>query len=98
QGQEEKPGKINYLLGNDPAQWHPGLSTFGRVRVQGIYPGVDLVYYGNQRRLEYDFTIAPRADPRAIAIHFEGADKITINDQGELVLRLGGDEIRQPRP
>ncbi len=97
-GQEKMPGKINYFIGNDPAQWRAGVPTFAKVQVRGIYSGIDLVYYGNQQRLEYDFTIAPRADPQAIAIRFEGADKISISDQGELVLRLGDEEIRQPRP
>ena len=64
----------------------------------GLYPGVKLAYYGNQRQLEYDFTVAPDADPGVIAIHFDGADKISVNPAGELVLNLGDSEIRQPKP
>jgi hypothetical protein len=97
-GVEQMSGKINYLIGNDPAQWRTDIATFARVQVDAIYPGIDLVYYGNEQRLEYDFTIAPRVNPQAIAIYFTGADKIQITDQGELVLTLGADEIRQPRP
>lgn len=96
-GDGELPGKINYLIG-DSAQWHTGLPTFSKVRVEDIYPGVNLIYYGNQHQLEYDFTIAPEANPNAIAIHFDGADKISVNEKGELVLALGIDEIRQPAP
>jgi hypothetical protein len=92
------PGKINYLIGGDAAQWHTGVATFSKVRVEDIYPGVNLVYYGSQRQLEYDFTVAPGADPDVIAIHFDGADKIFVNENGELVLTLGKDEIRQPAP
>jgi hypothetical protein len=91
-------GKINHFDGNQPAQWRAGVPTFAKVRVAEIYPGVNLVYYGNQQRLEYDFTIAAGAQPEAIAIHFNGADKISVNAQGELVLKLGHDEMLQPRP
>jgi len=97
-GDIELPGKINYLTGDDPAQWHTGVATFAKVRVGELYPGVNLVYYGNQQQLEYDFTIAPGAKPDAIAIHFDGVDKITVNAKGELILTLGDAEIRQPKP
>lgn len=97
-GDMELPGKVNYLMGNDPAAWRTGVPTFARVRVGQLYPGVDLVYYGNQRQLEYDFTLALGADPDLIKIHFDGADKISIGGQGQLILALGRDEIRQPAP
>jgi hypothetical protein len=97
-GDAELPGKINYLTGNGPAQWHTGVATFAKVRVGELYPGVNLVYYGNQQQLEYDFDIAPGTDPDVIAIHFDGTDKISINPQGELILGLAGGEIRQPKP
>jgi hypothetical protein len=97
-GEGELPGKINYFIGNDPAQWHTGVSTFTRLRVEEIYPGVNLVYYGNQQRLEYDFVVAPHADPAAIAIRFDGPEKIRVDARGDLVLSLGQDEIRQPKP
>lgn len=97
-GEEKLAGKINYLTGNDPAQWKTGVPIFARVRVEQLYPGIGLVYYGNHRQLEYDFTIAPGADPDAIAVHFSGADRISIGPAGELVLDLGNGEIRQPKP
>ena len=97
-GDSELSGKVNYLMGNDPAAWRTGVPTFARVRVEELYPGVDLVYYGNQRQLEYDFTLAPGADPDLIKIHFDGADKISIGTHGELILALGRDEICQPAP
>ncbi len=92
------PGKINYLTGNNPAQWRAGVPIFAKVRVEEIYPGINLVYYGNQQQIEYDLTVAAGASPNSIAIHFDGADKIMTNAQGELVLKLGGREILQPRP
>ncbi|HLX96984.1 MAG TPA: SBBP repeat-containing protein, partial [Verrucomicrobiae bacterium] len=97
-GDAELSGKVNYLMGNDPAAWRSGVPTFARVRVGQLYPGVNLVYYGNQRQLEYDFTLAPGTDPDMIKIHFDGVDKISIGGQGELILALGRDEIHQPGP
>ena len=97
-GTAELPGKINYLTGNDPARWQTRLPLFARVRVEEMYPGIGLVYYGNQQHLEYDFEIAPGANPDAVRIHFDGVDKITVNPQGGLVLSVGRGEIQQPRP
>ncbi len=97
-GDAELPGRINYLIGNDRAQWRVGVTPFGKIRVEELYPGVNLVYYGNQRQLEYDFTLAPGADPGAIAMRFDGADKLSINPEGELIVSLAGGEIRQRKP
>ena len=91
-------GKINYLIGNDPSQWRTDLSVFSRVQIEDVYPGINLIYYGSQDQLEYDFVIAPHAKPQSIALHFDEVDKIEINSDGELVLSLGADEIRFHRP
>ena len=97
-GDAELPGKINYFTGANPAQWRSGVPIFAKVRVDEIYPGINLVYYGNPRQIEYDLTVAAGASPDLIALHFDGADEITTNANGELVLKLGGCEILQPRP
>ena len=97
-GDAAMPGKINYLVGSNPAQWQSGVTAFAQVRVDGIYPGVNVVYYGNGRQLEYDFDLAPGIDPQTIAIRFDGAEKISVNPQGELVVRLDGGEIIQHQP
>ena len=97
-GEGAMPGTINYLLDGDPAQWRTGITTFAKVRVQALYPGISLVYYGNHQRLEYDFTIAPGADPATIAIHYEGVDRLALNEAGDLLLGLGAEEVCQPRP
>lgn len=97
-GVDELPGTVNYLIGNDSARWRTGVPTFARVRVGQLYPGINLVYYGNQRRLEYDFDIAPGTDPGVVKIHFNDAVKILIGDRGELILTLADGEIRQPAP
>ena len=97
-GDAELPGKVNYFVGNDPAQWHFGVPTFARVRVPEIYPGIDVIYFGNQHQLEYDFTVAAGANPDVMAIRFAGVEKISVRAGGELVLTLPGGEIRQPKP
>src|SRR5439155_20264122 len=91
-------GKINYLVGNAPTHWQVGISTYAQLQVEDLYYGINLVYYDNQHQLEYDLIVSPGTDPAAITIHFEGEDDVSINQQGELVLKLGPDEIRQPRP
>jgi hypothetical protein len=97
-GKEALPGKVNYLIGKDQGKWHTGIPTYGKVAYEGIYPGVDLVYYGNQGQLEYDFVVAPGADPGKVKLLFRGADKIEVNPAGELVLRAASGEIRMHKP
>ena len=97
-GSGELPGKVNYLIGNDPSAWRTGMGLFSRVQVQGIYPGINLVYYCGQQQLEYDFTVAPQADPSAVALQIEGADYVRVDDNGDLVLQVGDAEIRQHKP
>src|SRR6266850_2206770 len=97
-GLDELPGKANYFIGKDPAKWRTNVPTYAKVRYHEVYPGIDLVYYGNQRRLEYDFLVAPGADPNGIVIGFQGAERLEIDAQGELVLHVAGDVIRQRVP
>ena len=73
-GEEELPGKSNYFIGNDPRKWRTNVPTYAKVKYRNIYPGVDLVYYGNQSgQLEYDFVLAPGADPSAILLAIDAA-------------------------
>ncbi len=97
-GQEELPGKVNYLVGKDSKQWRTGISTYAKVAYENLYPGIDLVYYGNQRQLEYDFVVHPGTNPDVIALNFDGAGPLKVDAEGELVLQTGGGEIRQRKP
>jgi Bacterial Ig-like domain (group 3)/MBG domain (YGX type)/Beta-propeller repeat len=97
-GIDQLPGKSNYFLGNDPAEWHANVPTYAKVRYEQIYPGVDLLYYGNQRELEYDFVISPGADPAQIRLAIEGAEKIWIDADGNAVLHCPSGDIRLLRP
>ncbi|PYP19022.1 MAG: hypothetical protein DMD54_03995 [Gemmatimonadetes bacterium] len=97
-GREELPGKANYFIGKDSAKWRTNVPTYAKVHYREVYPGIDLIYYGNQRQLEYDFVVAPGADPKKIGLGFKGADKLEIDEQGELVLHVSGGAIRQHKP
>src|SRR5436309_1962128 len=96
-GLDELPGKANYLIGN-PAKWRTNVPTYAKVHYREVYPGMDLVYYGNQRQLEYDFVVSPRADPERIVLGFQGAERLEINAEGEFVLHAAGGAIRQRVP
>ncbi|TMG77584.1 MAG: hypothetical protein E6H80_00745, partial [Betaproteobacteria bacterium] len=97
-GLEEQPGKANYFIGKDPAKWRTNIPTYATVHYREVYPGIDLVYYGNQRQLEYDFVVAPGADPKKIVLGFKGTDKLEVDAQGDLVLHAAGGVIRQQKP
>lgn len=97
-GSDEAPGKSNYLIGDDPKQWRTNLANYAKVKYHGVYPGVDLIYYGNQSQLEYDFVLKPGADPQPIKLAFEGAERMSIDAGGDLVLGLKEGDVRQRKP
>jgi hypothetical protein len=97
-GLDPLPGKVNYFAGNNPKSWHTDVPTYARVKYTAVYPGVDLIFYGNQRRLEYDFVVAPGADPKAIQLKVEGARKLRIDSQGNVVLGLANGEMKLEKP
>ncbi|HEX6044720.1 MAG TPA: SBBP repeat-containing protein, partial [Pyrinomonadaceae bacterium] len=97
-GEDELPGKVNYLLGDKPEQWHTNIPTYRKVRYREIYPGVDVVYYGNQRQLEYDFVVAAGRDPGVIKFKLAGADRINLDESGDLRLTVNNSEVRLHKP
>jgi hypothetical protein len=98
-GVDELPGKSNYFLGSDPEKWRTNVPNYAKVRYQDVYPGVDLVYYGKQGKLEYDFVVAPGADPNSIKLSFQGAERIAIDEEtGDLVLSAHRRELRFHKP
>jgi len=98
QGVDQLPGKSNYFIGNDPSKWRTNVPTYGKVEYRDVYPGVDLVYYGNGRQLEHDFVVAPGVDPRQIRFAVQGADKVELDAQGDLVLRAGNGDVHLRKP
>src|SRR3990172_3478393 len=97
-GVEELPGKSNYFIGNDPKKWRTNIPHYGKVRYREAYPGIDLVFYGNPWQLEYDFVIAPGADPDTITLVFEGVDRLEIDNEGNLILHTAGGHLIQRTP
>jgi hypothetical protein len=97
-GEGELSARANYFIGNDATRWRRDIPQFARVRVEQVYRGIDVVYYGSGRQLEYDLNVAPGANSRAIRLAFDGANQISINRAGELVIKTKLGEIRQPKP
>lgn len=98
-GEGQLPAKGNYFIGNDRTRWRTNISTYRKVRYDGVYPGVDVVYYGKQHELEYDFVIAPGASPRIISWQLDGARDVKLSASGELTASLaGGERIVQHTP
>ena len=98
EGLDQLPGQSNYFIGNDPSKWRTHVPNYARVKYRNVYPGVDVVYYGNQRQIEHDFVVAPGADPRQIHFRVSGADSVGLDSQGELVMHAAGGELRQRKP
>src|ERR1700734_715660 len=96
-GVDEQAGKTNYLLGSR-SNWKTGVTNFAAVKYQEVYPGIDLKYYSRGRQLEYDFDIAPQADASMIALTIEGADKITTDKDGSLVLKTAAGNVTWRKP
>ena len=97
-GLDRLAGTSNYFIGSDPSQWHTNIANYGQVEYQNLYPGVDLVFYGNQRQLEYDYVVAPGTDPSVIKLAFDGAESMTIDGQGDLVLHTSAGDVMEDAP
>jgi hypothetical protein len=97
-GVDELAGTSSYFVGNDPTKWRTNVPTYANVKYEGIYSGIDLVYHGNQRQLEYDFVVAPGANPRRICFDVLGVKRIRRDRHGELVFKMGEGEIRWHKP
>lgn len=98
EGLDEMPGTSNYFIGNDPKKWRTGVKSFSKVRYRSVYPGIDLVYHSDRRKLEYDLIVAPRANPAAITVAFTGPQRMRIDKNGDLVLKTSVGEVRQQKP
>ena len=98
QAESPLPGKVNYYLGNDRTKWRENVDTYARIRYPAVYPGIDLVYYGTLGRLEYDFDVAPGANPRDIRVNFDGADHVTLDARGNLHVAADGHDVVFDRP
>lgn len=98
-GLDPLPGRHHWLIGRDPGRWRANVPTYRRLHQRAVYRGVDLLYYGNDEgQLEYDFVVAPGADPRVIRLAFDGVDRLQVESNGDLVLRVGETRLRFGRP
>jgi hypothetical protein len=106
-GLDELPSRSNYFIGNDSTKWRTNVPNYAQVQYKNVYPGVNLIYYGNQRQLEYDFVVAPGADPKAIALAIVGAEgehewpsrpPVQIDRNGNLVVQTEGGKVRLQKP
>jgi Beta-propeller repeat/Abnormal spindle-like microcephaly-assoc'd, ASPM-SPD-2-Hydin len=97
-GEDPQPGKINYFIGNDRTKWLTNVTTYARVRYRNVYPGIDLVYYGNPRQLEYDFAVAPGADTSKIQFEIDGASGVGLDAEGNLLLNTANGELHFEKP
>jgi hypothetical protein len=97
-GEDQLPGTVNYIIGNNEKNWHTGIPTFSRVKYESIYRGIDLIYYGTQRDLEFDFVVAPGASPKAIKLQLRGARRLSIDANGNLIVVASQGNISFRRP
>jgi hypothetical protein len=106
-GLDALPSTSNYFIGNDSTKWRTNVPNYAKVQYKNVYPGVNLIYYGNQRQLEYDFVVAPGADPKAIALAIVGGEAggqplsqpfVQIDRDGNLVVQTGSGEVRLQKP
>jgi hypothetical protein len=96
-GSEKLPGVVNYFAGNDPKGWHSDIETFAKVKYQGVYQDVDAVFYGSQRQFEYDFVVAPGANPNQIALGLSGV-RPTLDADGNVTLKTPGGDLLLLKP
>ena len=97
-GHRRTLGKVNYLIGSDPQKWYTNIPTYADVDYENVYPGINLIYKGDHRNLQYDFTVNPGAEPERIALEFQGIESVNLEPDGDLSIHIGGTIIRQARP
>ena len=95
---DEMSGQSSYFIGSNASFWRMNIPGYARVVYRGVYPGVDLIYYGNQGRLEYDFRLAPHVDPKTISLSFEGVEGLRVDADNNLLINVLGGELQQPKP
>ncbi len=95
---EKLPGVSNYFLGNDPAKWRTNVPQYAGLKRHDVYPGIDMIFYGNEGQLEYDCIVKPGADPSRIRLTYEGVDRLRLDSNGDLLLAAGGYGLRQKKP
>jgi hypothetical protein len=96
--EQEQQSTSNYFIGADSSKWHRNVHNFGAVRYEQVYPGIDWVVYGNPQQFEYDLVVAPNADPRKIKLKIDGADHLSLAENGDLLVMFRDQTLRQLKP
>jgi hypothetical protein len=96
-GEDQQPGTVNYFA-RRPEQWRTKIPTYAHVRYRSLYPGIDLIFYGNNRELEYDLVVSPGADPGQIRLGIAGAESLRLDAKGNLVLKTAAGDVIQQKP
>jgi hypothetical protein len=98
EGLDRLPGNTNYYFGADSSKWQTSVPAYARVRYRAVFPGVDLLVYGKEQQIEYDWVVTPGSDPSSIHFDFTGASRIHVDRAGDLVLATAAGEIRHAKP
>ncbi len=98
EARDRLPGTTNYFIGNDPGKWHSSVPGYAQIAYRDVYPGIDVVYRGTQRQLEFDFMVRPGAKPDSIRLAFDGADKLSVDGQGNVRLEAGAGHLTLHKP
>jgi Beta-propeller repeat. len=98
EGTDLLPGVSNYFIGKDPARWRTNIPHYARLRYRDVYPGIDMVFYTNERELEFDFVVAPGADPAKIKLAYDGMERMRKDSSGDLLFQMADSQIRLRRP
>ncbi len=98
EGQNLLETRSHYLIGRDSSKWHTDVANYARVAYRSIYPGIDMVYYGNERQLEYDFVLSPNTEVSRIRLKVEGAKRLKVDEQGDLLIDTASGLLRQLAP
>jgi len=98
-GVDKLPGVSNYLIGKDPSKWHRGVASYAKIQYSEVYSGIDLVFYGNQHQLEYDFVVKPGADPKQVTLAFDGAQKMSVDSaSGDISIETAAGKVALRKP
>ncbi|MCX5793690.1 MAG: T9SS type A sorting domain-containing protein [Elusimicrobia bacterium] len=98
EGLEILPGRTSYFTGSDRAKWQVGVEQYNKVKLAQVYPGIDMVYRFADGSVEYDFVVAPGANPGRILMGFEGSKGLRLDAKGNLVIRVEGGELTYKAP
>lgn len=97
-GMEEQSNKSHYFIGNNPEKWHTDIPNFAKLFYHDVYPGIDVIFYGNQQQLEFDICVSPGAHPEQIRLQIDGSKEISLDSDGNLCILTDADTVQLQKP